>query len=195
MNPRDKVSNPNDLRVQRTRKLLSNALIDLMQLRPFGSISVIDICDAAMIHRTTFYSHFVDKYDLLRYTIDDKQREFIKKSKSDNHFETVADFYVDTFRQVVRFLGDNLDLFTSSCSRGGGMEVLVTRRILADSIHSYITEHRNVVEVSEMPPEIETQCIAGAMMSLAAWWLEENMPVTEDELCHYVALLLLPWRP
>lgn len=54
-----------DLRVKRTRKLLYNALLDLMEKQPFENITVKQICDLAMVHRTTFYTHFQDKFDLL----------------------------------------------------------------------------------------------------------------------------------
>jgi AcrR family transcriptional regulator len=37
----------------------------LITERDFESISVNDICDRAMVHRTTFYNHYKDKYNLL----------------------------------------------------------------------------------------------------------------------------------
>ena len=60
-----------DLRIRRTKKLLSNALFELIKKKPFDKVSVCDICDAAMVHRATFYSHFSDKYELLTYSIDE----------------------------------------------------------------------------------------------------------------------------
>ena len=47
-----------DLRVQRTYLLLKNALLELLAKKSFDEIKVNDICNLAMIHRTTFYSHF-----------------------------------------------------------------------------------------------------------------------------------------
>jgi len=54
-----------DLRVRRTHKLLWEALMAEMSERPFEEISVTDICERAMVHRTTFYKHYEDKYALL----------------------------------------------------------------------------------------------------------------------------------
>src|SRR6266851_6327235 len=56
---------PGDLRVRRTHKLLWEALMILMTTQEFETISVKEICDRAMVHRTTFYKHYEDKYDLL----------------------------------------------------------------------------------------------------------------------------------
>ena len=58
-----------DLRQRRTRKLLADALLSLLEERPLSEISVVDICQRAMVHRTTFYAHFDDKLALLRYAV------------------------------------------------------------------------------------------------------------------------------
>ena len=56
-----------DLRVLRTKKLLLNSLLKLAveDGRKLSEISVQEICDEAMVHRTTFYRYYTDKYDLL----------------------------------------------------------------------------------------------------------------------------------
>src|SRR5262245_66001447 len=54
-----------DLRVRRTRKLLWDALMAEMSARAFEEITVSDSCERAMVHRTTFYKHYEDKYALL----------------------------------------------------------------------------------------------------------------------------------
>lgn len=59
--------NENDLRVIKTKKALSTSLYELLEKRSFEVISVNQICNHAMVHRTTFYKHFYDKYDLLVY--------------------------------------------------------------------------------------------------------------------------------
>lgn len=54
-----------DLRVIRTKKLIFTAFINLIQEKDYNSITVQDISDRAMINRSTFYSHFKDKQDVL----------------------------------------------------------------------------------------------------------------------------------
>lgn len=54
-----------DRRVKRTRTLLQQALIELLQERSFTSITILDITERANINRATFYAHFPDKYALL----------------------------------------------------------------------------------------------------------------------------------
>ena len=60
-----------DLRIRRTHKLLWNSLFELMtQTQPkqkYSAITINQICDRAMVHRTTFYKHFEDKDALLAF--------------------------------------------------------------------------------------------------------------------------------
>lgn len=58
-------SNDGDRRVRRTRATLNDALIALLRERRYDDITVQDILDRANIGRSTFYSHFYDKDDLL----------------------------------------------------------------------------------------------------------------------------------
>ncbi len=51
-----------DLRVRRTHKLLWEALMAELSERAFEEITVKEICERAMVHRTTFYKHYEDKY-------------------------------------------------------------------------------------------------------------------------------------
>src|ERR1041384_800928 len=54
-----------DARVRRTRDALGDALVALMQEKPFETITVQDVLDRAKVGRSTLYSHYSDKDDLL----------------------------------------------------------------------------------------------------------------------------------
>jgi AcrR family transcriptional regulator len=51
--------------VQRTRKLIQDALIELTIQKGFAAVTVQDITEHAGINRATFYRHYQDKFDLL----------------------------------------------------------------------------------------------------------------------------------
>jgi AcrR family transcriptional regulator len=53
-----------DPRVRRTRKLLIDAFVELLAEKSFEAITVQDIAARSTVNRATFYSHFLDKYDL-----------------------------------------------------------------------------------------------------------------------------------
>src|SRR5437868_2648447 len=60
-----------DRRILRTRDRLGDALVELMQEKPFGAITVQDVLDRANISRSTFYVHYRDKDDLFLSDVDE----------------------------------------------------------------------------------------------------------------------------
>lgn len=53
-------------RVRMTKKLLKDAILELLETRDMGRITVTDICAAADVNRSTFYAHYEDVHQLLR---------------------------------------------------------------------------------------------------------------------------------
>ena len=58
------VKKKKDLRIIKTQKILYNTLLELLKEQPFEKIKVSNICQRARINRSTFYSHYNDKYEL-----------------------------------------------------------------------------------------------------------------------------------
>ena len=58
-----------DLRIQKTYLALQNAFEALLEEKRFEELTVNELCDKAMIRRTTFYKHFADKYEFFAFYI------------------------------------------------------------------------------------------------------------------------------
>jgi AcrR family transcriptional regulator len=59
-----------DIRVERTRKRLQEALFELAHERDFDLIAVSDIAERAGVNRSTFYQHYSDKETVLADALD-----------------------------------------------------------------------------------------------------------------------------
>lgn len=53
-----------DLRVEKTKRGIVNAFLELRAKKPLEKITVKELCQRAMIHKSTFYSHYADVYAL-----------------------------------------------------------------------------------------------------------------------------------
>ena len=105
------MTNKEDLRVRRTYKLLSDALIELMKKKEFEKISVSDICSLAMVHRTTFYTHFTDKYDLLRYVMRKIEKPFDDIRPDITGKDGYKHFYKEAAEKTLFHIQENIGLF------------------------------------------------------------------------------------
>ena len=173
-----------DARVRRTREALGDALVALIQEKPFNAITVQDVLDRAKVGRSTFYSHYSDKEDLL---LSDAEEFFesvamalsARGEESDRIFPVQEFFrhiieakqFVDALRSAGK-LKDNLELAHGMFARG--ME-----RRLAE------------LPRGQRMPEQERPAVAyahaGALLSLLDWWIDRGMkqaPAEMDELFH-----------
>ena len=62
-----------DMHIRRTKKLIWEALLSLLEKQTFAPMSVKAICEQALVHRATFYSHFTDKYALMERSVGNAQ--------------------------------------------------------------------------------------------------------------------------
>ncbi|MGM0883225.1 MAG: TetR/AcrR family transcriptional regulator [Bacillota bacterium] len=69
-----------DRRVLRTKKQLHTALLEMILLKGYESVTIQDIIDRANVGRSTFYAHFYDKRDLLEKGFDQLQM-FLSEQK------------------------------------------------------------------------------------------------------------------
>ena len=76
------------MRIIRTVSLLKTALIDLLKTTPYDRISVTDVCDKALVHRTTFYKHFENKEQLLLAALEDQREEIFGNLGTKKLFES-----------------------------------------------------------------------------------------------------------
>ena len=53
-----------DLRITKTKKAIINSFLSLRAGKPLEKITVKELCEMAMINKSTFYSHYADIYEL-----------------------------------------------------------------------------------------------------------------------------------
>ncbi|MDF9445568.1 TetR/AcrR family transcriptional regulator, partial [Limosilactobacillus mucosae] len=62
---------PYENKTNYTRRQLQNAMIELLEEKPFEKITINDIASHVHVNRSTVYRYYDDKYDLLE-TIEDQ---------------------------------------------------------------------------------------------------------------------------
>ena len=71
--------NKSQAKFHNTAIKMNNALIALLEHKPFIDITIMDICKKAGVNRSTFYAHYENTYDLLNET----HKELVSKFFND----------------------------------------------------------------------------------------------------------------
>lgn len=160
-----------DLRVKRTRKLLSQALLSLIEHHSFHSISVKEICEEAMVHRATFYTHFNDKYDLLAYSLKEIAEEF---HFTDSNLEEV---HLKLFNVAIKYKR----LFSQLFLEERDSLRYVIRKEMTMGMKQEISSDAKTPSISTSS-EIGIAVLAGATLGVLNWWIENGMTLSGEEV-------------
>ena len=113
-----------DLRVIRTRKLLYNTLIKLLQKESIENLSVVEICKAAMVHRTTFYAYFEDKYHLLSCLIEEIKLNELSKLKNETQDLSLKDLYRKSVMLILDYIAEHEDIIRKILKHNNNKNVI-----------------------------------------------------------------------
>lgn len=101
---------PLDLRIQKTYLALHNAFTELLAERRFEDFTVNELCDRAMLRRTTFYKHFEDKYDYYAFYLKEICDSFKAQLPTDMLNCDIATYCTHMNREILRFIKQNNQL-------------------------------------------------------------------------------------
>lgn len=184
-----------DRRVRRTKKQLKNALIELIAERGYDGVSVQEILDRADVGRTSFYTYFRSKEDLLLRSLDDLGSLFDNPPDEAKKGEKVgisphntkgvpktiggtADFSHFLFLH----LEENRRLARILLGRGG---IPIVREHIRKQFLEYFKNRLQRNDSNRITPfEREGTAIfaSGALLSLILWWLDMDRPATPAKM-------------
>jgi AcrR family transcriptional regulator len=173
-----------DARVRRSRDALGDALIALMQEKPFDTITVQEVLDRAHVSRSTFYSHYSDKDDLL---MSDAEEFFEALSMALSAHDDKSD-RVFPVKEFFTHLADVQPFYKALVKSGKFQENMeLARGHFARGIERRLSElpRARSIPSNELPAIAFTH--AGALLSLLSWWLDRGMrepPEQMDNLFH-----------
>lgn len=183
-----------DRRTQKTRKALSAALISLMNEKNYESIAVQEILDRADIGRSTFYTHYRDKNELL---VDGLQglREFLQEaqksaaSTSTHSYEKVIGFSLAMFEHA----SEHKEVFFSLV--GGQGWTIVSKNLEEIIVQLMKKEARPLYKCkpdSAIPFDLFIDFLGATFMSVLTWWSHYKKPISPKEIDTLFRALVIP---
>jgi AcrR family transcriptional regulator len=179
-----------DRRTERTDALLREALVGLLSKKRYDAITVQEILNSADVGRSTFYSRYYDKEDLL---VSNWEWLFESLSPPFDPQQSVGAQLLpsqDLFRHVYihRPLYEALVGARRADKLFGQGQAALSRVIMA-RLDEALRERR---PAPSLPLPIVANYLAGTFMVLLRWWLDNQIPLTPERMHEIFQELALP---
>ena len=180
-----------DLRQRKTRKLLVEALAQLLEEKSFQELSVTDICRRAMVHRTTFYAHFNDKRELLSYLLSQLEQECVETCLPKEEMTSPKDYFLTAAKNTLEFFQNRRSLYLACLNSGMEAEVHVLSDRAAQELCLQLSRPAFRDAAPEVDPQIAARFYIGAVLALIRWWLTSDAPVSQETLLSNLSHFIL----
>jgi probable dihydroxyacetone kinase regulator len=154
---------------QLTKKELARSLRKIMDTRPLSKITVKDIVTDCGVNRQTFYYHFEDIYDLLRWMYKTEIMDNVSEYKTYGTWQA-------GFLRVFYYIKDNRAFFDNTL-RSLGREYLddFLYSVTVNLLSGVVDEVSNGLDVQEDDKQFIINFYSYAFISLVVAWMKSGM--------------------
>ena len=183
--------NVEDLRIRRTRKLLQQALIELTIEKGFAAVTVRDLTERAMVNRSTFYRHYVDKHALLRQYLEGLYRLIDSEAEGRPPTSYPADQPPPGLVGLLRHMQRNADFYRVMLGPNGDAA------FCAESFRGYIEKGLRTLLPSQVVPAdpaappmgLSVSYLLHAGTGVILWWLAQGQSFTPEQIAGWLIRL------
>ena len=162
---------------------VTKALIEMMEEMPFEDIKVKELCDRAMIRKSTFYKHFADKYELLAFIVKEVINDYNERIRQDSPTDDPVAFYNKMLDYVFEFAKVNQKLIRSAI-RSDSLVLLLN--IMSQQVMPDICQKLKQVQARghRMPasPEVMATFFAGGISESLRSWFTSGKKCSEEDI-------------
>lgn len=176
-----------DRRTKRTKNSIYNAFTELLLKEKYSKITIQEIIDLANIGRSTFYSHFETKDELLKSICTDMFDEMHSKNQalsSSNPHSMILDilYHIKENEKIIKgvFVSESSELFMN---------------YFKDYFSNQIEQHLFVSYdemVTSIPKDFLINHIYRSFLEMVKWWVSGNMKQMPEELTGYFIFVTSP---
>jgi AcrR family transcriptional regulator len=178
-----------NVRVRRTRKLLREALIELIEERGFEALTIGEITGQALVSRAAFYRNYQDKYDLVEQIFAEAMNALMH-AVGELGQRHPAEIWVAFFEHIAAYeklyrslLGQKGSPWFVRKMRAALLELIALRGSLPHWPDAAL-HHAHTFADSFVP-----DLVAAMFVESITWWLEHGRPYTPREIATRTGLL------
>lgn len=184
-----------DRRQQKSRQAIFDAFSKLLSSKSYTKITVQEIIDEANIGRSTFYSHFETKDDLLKAMCTDLFSHIFsdRLDTEGTHDFSIAEGNPNSMiTHILYHLRDNKkNIVGILTSESGELFLRFFKQYLNELIIQYLligVKRKN----TNIPEDFLVNHISGSFVEMVHWWLKNNMKKSPEVLAEYFLSVIIP---
>jgi AcrR family transcriptional regulator len=189
----NEVDRPNakgkDRRSQRSQQALIDALIELMAVKNYDSISIKEIVEKANVGRATFYSHYQTKDDLVKggfeRILDETLNHIVMSQDEQNLMVDIT--------MLFQHAQGHYHLY-KTLMWGSGFEILTKDEliILSEKLQQRLSQFFPDENKISVPLNVLSISFSGNLLILLKWWLDNKMPYSPEKMNALFQILVMP---
>ena len=166
-------------RVKMTKRMMKEALIDLMDQKPLEKITVTDICKSADVNRSTFYAYYED-ISALMLEIENEVLEHVT-IYADNFNDYSDKRMLEVFEEFFNYVKDNAKVFRVLVIRHDNSNF--NRRMLDTVMEKYkmSLEHNG-----ELPAKYTYIYSVRGVIGIMGEWIDSGFAISSKKLAKMV---------
>ena len=179
-----------DLRITKTKKLLYEALLKEMETKAFEDIKVNDLCAISMINRSTFYSHYNDKYDLFVYLLNTLKNELFDKLDENKFIVSTKEYYMELIRLLLDHLEEHKKIYYSIILSNRNSLVV---DIILDTTIKDINKRLNIsnIDRKSVPSDVIINFYLGAVSMVGLNYLKSDNKYSKQDIINYYYIQII----
>lgn len=184
-----------DRRQQKTREAIFEAFRLILSAKGYSKITVQDIISEANVGRSTFYSHFETKDDLLKEMCTDLFDHIFSETlntEATHDFSLAGGHPGSMMTHILYHLRDSKKNITGIlASESGELFLRFFKQYLSQLIIQHLLEDVKQRH-PDVPDDFLVNHIAGSFVEMVQWWIKSNMRHSPEELAAYFLAVTNP---
>ena len=170
-----------DLRIERTYMFLHNSFTSLLEEKRFEEITVNELCDRAMIRRTTFYKHFANKYEYFIFYMKEICETFNDQLPENEKSSGTGTYLLSMCSQLLKFLSKHEKLVINALDSDFYSLLLdsLSEQIIYD-VGQVLRKDEIYSHMSARELDARSAFYAGGLINTFRHLAKSGLPVDED---------------
>lgn len=174
-----------------SKQAIKQAFTHLIHEKGFEALTVMEIAREAGINRGTFYTHYIDKYDLMekleKETMDDLKSILLRPDEGDIN-DPLELIPYPLILEALIYVKQDFDFVSALASPGGDRQfVSMIKGILSELIESKINQSTELEFKKEnLPEDYAQEILLSSIVAIILLWIKKGAEESPEDIAKMI---------